>query len=302
MDKQYSSSTYSWLSSQVSELGQTLLAENSVAPESAEVDGKELKMKSFSPSLISSCKKSFVANWSEPFAQQLSVEKPDTLKLNKKFELPVAESVLEWLEKLPFEVCIGGKIFADWPIGNKVVVFPGQYPLGWMIALKGEGHNYLVSPTWVDFAPVKVYKKSDVTLIQFHDLLADSSAALEQAQLSWKFFNSSPESGFINKRARGDHKFNGQYNSEDGGLYITVVGQDPTYEELKDACYAKNYSELIDGRPIKKVVYVFLEHERAKKWLHELWIRGIECRAFIDGKEIVLSDDYHPAAEKNVAW
>jgi hypothetical protein len=43
---------------------------------------------------------------------------------------------------------------------------------------------------------------------------------------------------------------------------------------------------------------VFLEEQNAERHLHELWLRELECRAVVGGREVRLDTDYHPAPDK----
>jgi hypothetical protein len=109
-------------------------------------------------------------------------------------------------------------------------------------------------------------------------------------------------SGFLGSYKRKSEYFDGQYNSDEGALYVTVFGSDPTLGQMKDLCYAREFLQFEGGQPIRKIIYVFMEPERAHHWLHELWLREIECRTFIDGIEVVLSDNYTPPSNKNLLW
>jgi hypothetical protein len=159
-----------------------------------------------------------------------------------------------------------------------------------------------LSSRWFDQAPVMVHRKGDVTLIQFHDLCADSVTALGQAKKGWGLFSQSAKSGFLGGYSYKKVRFNGQYNPVDGGLYVTVLGREPDADELKEACYCRNFMQMQDGRSVSKIVYLFFDAVVAKKWLHELWLREIECRTFIDGIEVILSDNYTPPSNKNLLW
>jgi len=302
MGEQYSSIQYSWLSRSLPRLMTSASRLLPASPTSIQIDGNEVAPQQISEQLVANAKSHLIANWDISVVTQLSVEQPDTLRLNQQFELPRIPEVLAWLCTLDFDVCIGGPLFSDWQKSAAVnVLFPGQYPLGWMLALKGKGVDYLSSRRWLDQAPVRIHQADDVVLIQFHDLLADSATALAQARQGWPWFNRSPESGFLGGVSKKG-KFDGQYNSLDHGLYISVLGREPTLDELREVAYCKNFLEMDDGRPIDKVVYLFFDPIIAKKWLHELWIRGIECRTFIEGKEVILSDNYAPPPNKNISW
>ena len=298
----YSSLDYSWLSHQLVELAQCLLAEFNLAPDAIQIDGIELPIAPLSASQISASQYHVIVNWYEPKPCQFSLEKPDTLRITNTFAMPDVEQVVNWLAQLPFEVCIGADIFDDWPKKKHAILFPGQYPLGWMVAFKGVGHKYIVSPRWLDQASVRVYRKGDLTLVQLYDLNATPEIALMQAQHNWPLFNCSVTSGFLGSYSCDPATINGQYNPEDGSLYFTVSDREITFEELKDVCYAKHFLEREDGKAINKIIYVFFAQDRAQRWLHELWIRDLECHAFIDGKEVNLTDNYQPPSKNLISW
>jgi hypothetical protein len=272
-------------------------------PTSMQIDGENLAHQKINEQLVLSAKNHLIVNWDESLVTQLSAEQPDTLRFNQQFMMPKIPDVLAWLNTLDFEVCIGASLFSDWrESGADNVLFPGQYPLGWMLALKGNGHNYLVSRRWIERAPVKIHSSPQLTLIQFHDLNTNSSTALSQAKQAWQFFNRQETSGFLGGHSYNKNRFDGQYNPDDGGLYVTVLGREPDLMELKNACYCKNFLQMQDRRPINKIVYLFFDASVAKKWLPELWVRDIECRTFIDGKEVILSNEYVSPTVKNLLW
>lgn len=303
MTKDYAPLTYSWLSHDLTRLTCDVLADIKQSPSSLRVDAKEFELSELSPQIIADSKYHVIANWDDASNRQLSLEQPDTLRLYQEFLMPDIDQVLNWLSQKTFSVCIGGRIFADWPASvSDKILFPGQYEMGWMLAFKGEGHRYLVSERWLDYAPVKVHRLGDVTLIQFHDLHTDSQTALAQAQLGWKLFDRSIGSGFLGSYKRKSDYFDGQYNADEGALYVTVFDHEPSLEKIKDACYAREFLQFEDGQPINKIIYVFIEPELANRWVYELWLRNIECRTFIDGAEVILSDAYVPSQGKKLLW
>ena len=55
-------------------------------------------------------------------------------------------------------------------------------------------------------------------------------------------------------------------------------------------------------QPIESVAYVFISEADARRHLHELWLRELECWAFADGKEIRLDLDYRPEPPSPPGW
>jgi hypothetical protein len=53
-----------------------------------------------------------------------------------------------------------------------------------------------------------------------------------------------------------------------------------------------------ESKPIDRVAFVFMEEERARKHLHHLWLRELECWVVVKGQEKRLDEDYRPAPKK----
>jgi len=62
--------------------------------------------------------------------------------------------------------------------------------------------------------------------------------------------------------------------------------------EMLEACALRLYQPI--EVPVDNVAYVFMTEEAARAHLHELWLRGLECRALIAGRETRLDNDYAP--------
>jgi hypothetical protein len=299
----------SWYSSQAATLASSLINAADTLPEELQVDYDECEVKALTPEVIGqsaeTCKEQLIANWYEPLESQISLQKPDAVKLLQQSPPTSLESLHDQLKDLPFDVCIGGTLFSQWlrdDFQHTSLVLPGQYPLGWLLVLKGDGHKYLVSKRWLEYVPAKIIEKGDMTYIQCHELSVDSATALEQAMPVWHLLSTSPEGGFLPKNLQPEFERNSQYNSADGSISITVIGRDPSLRELQEACVARNFRGLADGRPIKKIIYVFMEADRAKKHVHALWLREIDCHTFIEGKEVNLTADYTPPAYCKPEW
>jgi hypothetical protein len=86
-------------------------------------------------------------------------------------------------------------------------------------------------------------------------------------------------------------------------MHVTVpFGETVTEREMLDACAARFYQALGPEQPLDNVVYVFVDDEAARAHLHELWLRGLECRAFAAGVERRLDDDYQPPPPDRPEW
>ena len=171
--------------------------------------------------------------------------------------------------------------------------------LGWGCAFKGAGHNRLVSRRWLDFGPWRLIRgTNDVSMVQFHDLGADAPTALEQAKPGHERMGISDTGGFIQTAYVYAHKIDGLYSQEERKLRILIHGREVSEREMLDACAVRHYQALGADSPIDSIAYVFAVEAEARAHLHELWLRELECWAFIGGCEERLDLDYHPAPDK----
>jgi hypothetical protein len=60
------------------------------------------------------------------------------------------------------------------------------------------------------------------------------------------------------------------------------------------------YEQLLGSeKPFDSVAYIFTESEEAARaHLHDLWLRELECWAFIDHLQTRIDLDYHPTPNK----
>ena len=63
---------------------------------------------------------------------------------------------------------------------------------------------------------------------------------------------------------------------------------------MLELCAARFLQSLEAEKPIDSVAYVFLRGEQGEDYLHELWLREIECWAILKGVQVRLDTDYHP--------
>jgi hypothetical protein len=214
--------------------------------------------------------------------------------------------ILDSLSEVPFSVCSAATIHPEWMSGalGEEYLAPSfgdmHWRHGWGCLFHGEGHERLVSRRWLDFGPWRLLRgANDTSLVQFHDLGADPATALEQARPGHERMGISPVGGYIQTNFHYSQDLKGLYYAGERKLHIVVPsGGEVTQREMLDACAARLYQALGPDQPIDNVVYVFVEEGPARAHLHELWLRGLECRAFIDGIEVNLSDDYHPSPVK----
>lgn len=214
--------------------------------------------------------------------------------------------VCEQLEKIPFEYCSGASASSEWGFaGARREYFgcqfgDGHVGLGWMCAFQGEGHRWLASRRWLEFGPWRLIRgKNDLSFVQFHDLRADDETALEQARPGHLRMGYSALGGFIAPQHSWEllcepaaRSIRGVYDETSKTLLQVVAGREIEPLEMFEAAAIKVLQPV--SKPIEQVAYVFIDEGQARTYLHELWLRGLEVRAFIGGKERRLDEDYHP--------
>lgn len=244
--------------------------------------------------------------WKDP-RRQVNYDRSDLVKVTRYRRLPDVSGSLALLRRLPWEVAVGASLFA-WllPESGKgyigPVVEPGHFPYGWMVAFKGEGHRHLVSRRWLDHCPARVIRDGDITLVQFHDLAADPQTAIEQALPAHEWMDDQPGGGFVRSDLEPLEDTTGLYDAGQRALFMTITGRDLTPREIAQACTRRGFGERRGQEPVDRLTCVFLEEDRARRHLHDLWLREIECRTFISGREVSLTDDYAPPPPATPGW
>jgi hypothetical protein len=67
-----------------------------------------------------------------------------------------------------------------------------------------------------------------------------------------------------------------------------------TYSEMSDYCAARHF-QAFENQPFDTLSFVFIVAEEAQPYLHDLWLREIECFGITpQGVEVRLDTDYHP--------
>lgn len=281
-------------------------------PDELSVDGGQINASNINSSsfetLIRECKLHAVNVWNKPARCQLSLDRVGLVKLARYNFVPVISDTLELLKNLSFHVCVGGARYSEWFSTEKSeqyprpMVEPGHYAYGWMVALKGEGHRHLVSKRWLEHGPLRVIREADVTLVQFHDLKADPDTALEQATSGHAWMSDGLDGGFVRSDLEPIEDKEALYDADERSMNIVIMGRDLTAQEIKEACTARAFRGVSDEQPIEHLAYVFMEEDRARRHLHDLWLRDIDCRTFIHGREVSLSADYEPPAPVVPDW
>ncbi|MGF1486085.1 MAG: hypothetical protein ACFBSE_03115 [Prochloraceae cyanobacterium] len=231
---------------------------------------------------------------------------PDMVKLKiSDFELD-PKAVLDMLAPLPWTLVEFVKIHPQWLNSNgskyHTTSFGSlHFEHGWACAFKGEGHNRLVSRRWLEHGPWRLLRDeaNDVSLIQFHDLEADSATALEQARLGHERMGVSAIGGYIPASYSWDYDVKGIYTPEDRKLEIVVIDREVTQVEMLDYCAGRYYQVLGEDKPLEKIAYIFMKEEQGRPYLHELWLRELECWVFSNrGVRSRIDSDYHPTPNK----
>ncbi len=218
-----------------------------------------------------------------------------------------AGALVELLSGLPFTVASFASIHEDWYAAGASYEAPSfgglHFPHGLACAFKGEGHRHLVSRRWLDFGPWRQLRgPDDTTLILFHDLAADSATALAQARPGHQRMGVTDEGGFIADDHRYEAELSGRYYPAERRQKIMAGLRQVPQREMLDACAARLQQKWGADRPSTHVGFLFLEEQLARRHLHELWLRELECWAIIDGKPEVRIDADYQATPAPPAW
>jgi hypothetical protein len=222
-------------------------------------------------------------------------------------EAPPLDSVFALVTGLPFEILVIGPLFEDrdsipppgqWDGDRKpsVGLSEGHRKQGLGVLFRGKGHDRLVSRRWVENGPWLVRRlEHDTTWIQFHDADADAETAWAQAARAHERMGISDVGGYL----QHDHVFEttirGLYKPADRTLTIVRSGEPLTQVELLDLCAHRAQRRVDATAPVDRMRVLFLEERDARRYLHELWLRELECW-YVDaqGREVRADDSYQP--------
>ncbi|MCE9575781.1 MAG: hypothetical protein K8W52_21705 [Deltaproteobacteria bacterium] len=223
------------------------------------------------------------------------------------FSIPAAFSevaeAIEILTAVDFGVAgLGSVFFNEWIEADyKRWSFSRSHiDHGWGCAFRGAGHDHLVSRRWLDFGPWRVIRRpNDTTFVQFHDLaITDPAEAYEVAKVGHERMGVSYTGGFIQQIAQWMlDDVPGAYTAADKKL-TRVIPADTEVSQLNmlNAATMRRHYRLNPGlsQPVDRIAYVFVVEEQARAYLHELWLRELECWVH-DGRGLRRLDaDYHP--------
>lgn len=245
----------------------------------------------------------FAAWDNQNFDHFLSVH-PGTIVKAGSSDFPCdLDKVMDLLRSLPFTLASFESLFKEWyapPIDYRGWGFADlHFPHGWACAFREDGHKRLVSRRWLDFGPWRVLRtEPDITLVQFHDLSADSKTALEQSKPGHERMGISDIGGFLQTDFVYKFEIGGLYIPSERKLKIVVHRRELSQLEMLNACATRYYQALGPDRPLDSIAYVFMEEEYARRHLHELWLRELECWTIIKGREVRIDSEYHPVPVK----
>ena len=238
---------------------------------------------------------------------RLDLDLPDTVKLQNTRYPFTPSSVLELLAPISFTVAASMTHKADWWTEHKRErnsFSHGHFAHGWMAAFSGEdGHARTGSRRWLDHGPWRLLRdeEHDVTLVQLYDLDADEENAWSQCKPAQDRLGLSLQGGMISRRARFEHVKPSSYDRATRTSIIVVNDREPGLHEIHDAAAIK-LLQPYEGLQVDQVAFVFLQEDVARTWLRELWLRGLECRAIVGGREVVLTDGYEPPPHEPPDW
>jgi hypothetical protein len=252
--------------------------------------------------MCASCAKVTVAAYFTPDrSESLIAYRSGVIAASFPFPRELA-AIRSWLEEAPFEVASFDTLFPEWETIDENYRPPSfsrnHFPHGWGCAFKGEGHSNLVSRRWLEFGPwVLIRGGNDLSLVQFHALDASAKQALEQARPGHKMMGIDDEGGFLQRPYVFRTALSGLYSSQEQVLRIVVLGRELAPIELLDACAARQQGALTKTQPLRQIAYVFPNPDDARRHLHALWLRELECWTVIDGLEQRLDMEYRPSPE-----
>ena len=202
---------------------------------------------------------------------------------------------------MPFEEAAVTGLHPEWladPSRYRAPSLGGGMPShGWLCAFRGaQAHRRLVSRRWLDWGPWRLHRlPGDLSVVEFHDPLADSGIALQQARPGHETLGITDNGGYLQPNFVYRDLPRGILD-DTGLLKVIVHGRQLEPRELLEACALRVEPSPVDPGPIRQVAYVFMEESEAERHLQALAARDLECRAIRLGQELVLDGrDLRPA-------
>ncbi|MEJ7597431.1 MAG: hypothetical protein WKG01_05935 [Kofleriaceae bacterium] len=194
------------------------------------------------------------------------------------------------------EIVVVGQVFEDWTDVWRTCTFSNAHTThGLGVIFHGSGHDRVVSRRWLEHGPWLVGRQpNDVTSIQFYASDADSKLAWDQCFRAHERMGFSDSGGYIHPEHQQWTKSGGLYKAADRSLTIVRAATPITQLELLDLCALRAHRKKY-AQPVERIRVLFTYERDARRHLHELWLREIECWHFDpEGHEVRLDDTYQP--------
>ncbi len=279
--------------------------QESPKPDEFWVDGREKKyVKDWMERYVPACKRDIFLTWRDGVHDHfISYDKECVIKFRMRDFSGDANTVLKLIAPIPWTVAAFMSTNLD--RFDDEYSAPGfanmHFSLDWGCAFKGEGHKRLVSQRILEFGPWHLIRdeENDITLVQFYDLNADSETALEQAKPGHALMSKPFQGAFFQKDFKLAGELDVLYEPTERKVKVIVAGRDVPISEMVDMAKARYEQLLGPEKPFDSVAYIFTESEEAARaHLHDLWLRELECWAFIDHLQTRIDLDYHPTPNK----
>jgi hypothetical protein len=279
--------------------------QESPKPDEFWVDGREKKyVKDWMERYVPACKRDIFLTWRDGVHDHfISYDKECVIKFRMRDFSGDANTVLKLIAPIPWTVAAFMSTNLD--RFDDEYSAPGfanmHFSLDWGCAFKGEGHKRLASQRILEFGPWHLIRdeENDITLVQFYDLNADSETALEQAKPGHALMSKPFQGAFFQKDFKLAGELDVLYEPTERKVKVIVAGRDVPISEMVDMAKARYEQLLGPEKPFDSVAYIFTESEEAARaHLHDLWLRELECWAFIDHLQTRLDLDYHPTPNK----
>ncbi len=156
------------------------------------------------------------------------------------------------------------------------------------------GFARLVSRRWLDQPQWQLVKHGAATWAEFHPLDAEPMAALRQAIPAWERLGISDSGGFIQTGFVFTDDVGGVYDAAERKLKLMVRDDVLSQRRMLEIAALRGHPGVPASQPIERTAFVFLRLEDARRHLRELWLRGHECWAIVNGLELRLDGEQAP--------
>jgi hypothetical protein len=247
------------------------------------------------PSL--SAKQRASVSWDEEFQFYINIRNEDdqiTEIIAGSHRLGLAY-FLSMIQSQPIEVlCMAWEYFED------ATNLMSHTRLGWGCLFKGRGHDSFVSPRWLEHGPWLLERyEPDITYVQLYDLTAEGEAAWQQGRRAMERLSD----GFFTTFAITFIETQGTYSPADRTFSVVKTDRGITPVEMGQLCLIRATRRGHATQPVDHLRVIFIEERDARRHLHELWLREIECWALLaDGRRARLDLDYSPPPRILPEW